>query len=386
MIVETMRCLHGQPIGKDLPIPDGIPGYIFQGWFTERTGGTQITSDWIVDASQTVYAHWILDESAADVENLMLEFLQYDGTDIVGVAEDHTLPSEIQDTFGTSIRDNAFSGQEELVEVTFMNVVTVGKNAFGPHVDEGNPSPEPEPENPDVPSDGEDTEPTVEIIDGDQPHEENTGEDDAGTGGGESPKETPQLKKRELIKRAVKTCVNLAKVSLPKVREIKASAFKNCENLKDLQLNDFVEVIGDNAFESCGQNNIVYLPYATKVGRRAFNHCLSSEIQLDGEFTLWWDGKEGEAPENALYPDFACNCPNLRVVKLYGVDRATEMDEDSETFDVFTQQLFQNNSSGIAFIFYKDGCYRKSEDETWIWDTKYRDQEINVQSASTSLS
>ena len=100
MIVETMRCLHGQPIGKDLPIPDGIPGYIFQGWFTERTGGTQITSDWIVDASQTVYAHWILDESAAEVENHMLEFLQYEGTDIVGVAEDHTLPSEIQDTFG----------------------------------------------------------------------------------------------------------------------------------------------------------------------------------------------------------------------------------------------------------------------------------------------
>ena len=33
-------------------------GYTFDGWYTEKTGGTKISTDTVFTTSTTVYAHW----------------------------------------------------------------------------------------------------------------------------------------------------------------------------------------------------------------------------------------------------------------------------------------------------------------------------------------
>lgn len=49
---------YGQPYGE-LPTPTRT-GYAFNGWYTEKTGGTKVTADTVatVLANQTLYAHW----------------------------------------------------------------------------------------------------------------------------------------------------------------------------------------------------------------------------------------------------------------------------------------------------------------------------------------
>ncbi len=58
--VDTSEKLiyYGQPYGE-LPTPTRS-GYSFAGWFTEASGGKQVTADSIVEAlaNQTLYAHW----------------------------------------------------------------------------------------------------------------------------------------------------------------------------------------------------------------------------------------------------------------------------------------------------------------------------------------
>lgn len=52
----------GEPFG---PLPTPVKaGYIFDGWWTEKEGGTEITSDMIVLEDATYYAHWIEGEPA----------------------------------------------------------------------------------------------------------------------------------------------------------------------------------------------------------------------------------------------------------------------------------------------------------------------------------
>ena len=52
----TRRVENGKPIGT-LPIPER-PGFRFDGWFTMKNGGTQITSSTIVTADVKYFAHW----------------------------------------------------------------------------------------------------------------------------------------------------------------------------------------------------------------------------------------------------------------------------------------------------------------------------------------
>ena len=51
----------GEPFGP-LPTPTR-PGYIFDGWWTEKEGGTEFTSDMIVLEEAVYYAHWIKSET-----------------------------------------------------------------------------------------------------------------------------------------------------------------------------------------------------------------------------------------------------------------------------------------------------------------------------------
>lgn len=58
----TRECWYGEPIGT-LPRPT-LPGYFFEGWYTEIEGGDRVdaetTYDWQGDT--TIFAHWTVDE------------------------------------------------------------------------------------------------------------------------------------------------------------------------------------------------------------------------------------------------------------------------------------------------------------------------------------
>ena len=55
-IMPSVSLDHGQAIGE-LPTPTRT-GYTFEGWFTEATGGTQISASTVVTENMTCYAHW----------------------------------------------------------------------------------------------------------------------------------------------------------------------------------------------------------------------------------------------------------------------------------------------------------------------------------------
>lgn len=65
-----------------LPTPTRTEGYTFDGWYTEQTGGTKITSDTTVTTTQThtLYAHWHLTPALAPY-NVKLEM---DATGVYG--------------------------------------------------------------------------------------------------------------------------------------------------------------------------------------------------------------------------------------------------------------------------------------------------------------
>lgn len=53
---SSLQVQSGQPYGT-LPDPQ-YTGYNFDGWFTQKSGGTQVTSSTICSSNTTVYAHW----------------------------------------------------------------------------------------------------------------------------------------------------------------------------------------------------------------------------------------------------------------------------------------------------------------------------------------
>jgi len=57
--ITPITATAGQPYGT-LPVPAGRQGYIFAGWYTEASGGTQVKSDTTVTltADQILHAHW----------------------------------------------------------------------------------------------------------------------------------------------------------------------------------------------------------------------------------------------------------------------------------------------------------------------------------------
>lgn len=64
-------CVHGYNVefGPIAPLVPELSGYLFQGWFSEPTGGTQITT---LDAStdgKTLYARWVSDGTSPDLPN-----------------------------------------------------------------------------------------------------------------------------------------------------------------------------------------------------------------------------------------------------------------------------------------------------------------------------
>jgi len=60
---EQVELNYGQQLG-DMPIPTRT-GYNFKGWFTEKTGGTKVTSTTTVDKARIYYAQWEIKQITA---------------------------------------------------------------------------------------------------------------------------------------------------------------------------------------------------------------------------------------------------------------------------------------------------------------------------------
>ena len=99
--------VSGSAIGT-LPVPTRF-GYAFDGWFTEASGGTQVTAATVVTANVTFYAHWTKETTPVppgpdgecydhlDVSDVVAAYsvpktvtllgAVYDGCDVVGIVE-----------------------------------------------------------------------------------------------------------------------------------------------------------------------------------------------------------------------------------------------------------------------------------------------------------
>lgn len=58
--IITIQAPINQAIGNLIPDAERAD-YVFDGWFTEKKGGTEITSETVIDSEKTYYAHWHFD-------------------------------------------------------------------------------------------------------------------------------------------------------------------------------------------------------------------------------------------------------------------------------------------------------------------------------------
>ena len=76
--------------GKLTTLPESptMDGYTFNGWYTEKSGGTKITTDTVFSANTTVYAHWThTGDNNPPVNYYTLRFETGGGSAIPGVRE-----------------------------------------------------------------------------------------------------------------------------------------------------------------------------------------------------------------------------------------------------------------------------------------------------------
>lgn len=83
-------CVHGYNVefGPTAPLVPVLEGYLFQGWFTDPVGGTQITT---LDAStdgKTLYARWVSDGTSPELPNPGYEETPLDAPIVVKVTTD----------------------------------------------------------------------------------------------------------------------------------------------------------------------------------------------------------------------------------------------------------------------------------------------------------
>lgn len=108
---------------NEFPIPKR-ENHAFAGWFTSRSGGTQITTDTEFNSNTTVYAQWIKDEFT-----IILDPNFTDGYLSSVPTENHTLesiPELIRDDYEmVTLYDSAVGGKEITTETVFEENTTI---------------------------------------------------------------------------------------------------------------------------------------------------------------------------------------------------------------------------------------------------------------------
>ena len=212
--------------------------YTFEGWYTEKFGGTLVTEETAFTADTTLYAHWstTLDEP---------EFtINYQGK-LTAVTLNGNTEITIPDTV-TEIDSFAVRNKDTLLRVTIPNTVTnIGTSAFG---------------------------------DCDLLREVYLGSGVTAIGNN-----------------AFASCYSLEAMVIPDtVQTIGNSAFSFCSNLVSVTIGDGVKTIGDSAFYNCvslttDDENGFYIPDSvTSIGSGAFHGVRFEKASLPG--TLYSEG------------------------------------------------------------------------------------------------
>ena len=252
-------------VGKAVETPAEDPvkaGHTFAGWFTEATGGTQITDETLMGiADTTFYAQFRA--PILTIENGVLTAIDLNGCTDVQL--------EIPGTV-TTIGESAFYQCTGLASVTIPgSVKTISHAAF------------------------RDCSNLTSV----------TIEEGATTIG----------------ERAFARCVNLASITIPgTVTEIGEAAFSDCKSLASLTIPGSVKTIGPQAFQNCtGLESVTIEEGVETIGRVAFDGCenLSSVTIPDSVKEIGDDAFAGCS--DALYEEGSGNLAGVKLVDGWAV-------------------------------------------------------------------
>lgn len=110
---------------------------------------------------------------------------------------------------------------------------------------------------------------------------------------------------------AFSECNNLRSVFLPEVTSVENSAFENCTNLQDIYLPN-VTSIGENTFNGCTALLSVSLPEAMTIGKSAFDGCTSLQSVSLPEAIIM-----GESAFNGCLHLRSVSLPKATEIKMY---------------------------------------------------------------------
>ena len=215
-----------------LPTPTW-DGHVFDGWFTETSGGVQVSELTQVEMSAdiAIHAHWATWSYRVSGDNVIV-------TGLPGAIGDISIPSSINGYPVLGISDSAFEGNRNLTSVIIPNTVkSLGEKAFYNC-----------------------TKLTNVVISGSL---ENIGV------------------------MAFNSCLSLANVELPEtLKSIGRNAFGN-SGLRDITIPDGVSVLESSMFVGCSRLTTVSLPNSvTSIKESAFANCSSlMDIQIPANLT-----------------------------------------------------------------------------------------------------
>ena len=117
---QSIRVTNGEPYG-DLPVPV-YEGYSFEGWYTERSGGSRIRSDSVVslNADLTLFAHWKAASYSFSVDALSYSFSN--SAEAFGYPASYRIPLE---------RFQLIYGNTALAKTLYQNEGTWGGSCYG---------------------------------------------------------------------------------------------------------------------------------------------------------------------------------------------------------------------------------------------------------------
>ena len=291
----------------NLPVPTR-KDYTFEGWYTERSGGTRINEDDTLSGGDwTLYAHW----STTMPDPVFTVNWKGEITDVA--LNGHTevvVPETVNDITVTAIGDRAFDGRtatakKKLLRVALPDTIkNIGSSAFA----------------------------------------ECTNLREVNIPAGVT----------NIALQAFRLCVSLDSVDIPgSVETIGSSAFANCSNLVSVTINNGVNSIGQSAFAnctslSCDDEQGFYIPDSVEsIGNGAFHGIAFTKASLPG--SLYSDG----SPVSAAFM-------NVNLLKSVDVTYRT----DHPTFVIHSGRLTRVYLNGNTEVVVPDGV-------TEIWSAAF---------------